>query len=273
MNATPSMIAIASAAVLFAPAPTLGGDVTKVPAYDQFLVIPLRVHVLTSKHLDLVDSKITDAEVVKMVPKINAIWAKAGISFGLESIVREPAAQVERFKAVLELNNGELPDADAFAYLLPASSRSSDGLHLYIFREFPFNGYYINGADAAIVKEKPELNEVKGGTKEWLARVAARGLGEALALVGRQDQIGLLSGGTNGVALNETEVGRARQVARTIPGALEVDDAAKAAEAASKAKDVARARQLWTWLSEVPGTGTGAAEAKKKLLALPAAKP
>jgi hypothetical protein len=263
------MIAIALTASTSAPG--LAGDVTKVPPYDQFLVVPLRVHVLTSKELDLTDGKITDAEVAKVVPRINAIWAKAGISFGLESIVREPAAQVKRVKALLELNNGELPDADYLAYLLPASSRVFDGLHVYIFRDLPMNGMYLTGADAALAKEKPELEEVKGGSKDPLARVAARGLGQALGLAGRADQIGLLSSGTNGVALNESEVGRVRQVARTIPGAFEVDAAAKAAEAASKQGDLARSRRLWTWLSEVPGTG--AAEARKKLLALPASKP
>ncbi len=265
------MIAIVRAALAASPSPSsFAADVTKVPPYDQFLVIPLRVHVLTSKDLDLADGRITDAEVAKVIPKINAIWSKAGISFGLESIVREPAAQVERFKALVEVNDGQLPDVDAFAWLIPASSRAFEGLHVYIFRDLPLNGAYIVGADAAIVKEKPELEDVKGGSKDPLARVAARGLGQALGMNPRQDQIGLLSAGTNGIALNEAEINRARQVAKVVPVAFEVADAAKAADAASKKGDVARARQLWTWLSEVPGTGS--AEAKKKLLALPAAK-
>ncbi len=75
-------------------------DVTKVPAYDQFIVVPLRVHVLTSKELDLTDGRIADDEVEKAVLKINAIWSKAGIYFGLESIVREPAAQIDRFQTL-----------------------------------------------------------------------------------------------------------------------------------------------------------------------------
>lgn len=263
---------LASWIVLMALVPSAasrGADVTKVPPSDQFLVIPLRVHVLTSKAVDLVDAKITDLEAARVVPKINAIWSKAGIAFGLESVVREPAAQVERFQATLEVNNGQVPDdLGIFAYLMPVPSRAFDGLHLYIFAELPLNGAYIGGADAAIVKEKPELNEVKGGSKEWLARVGARGLGQALGLPGRPDQVGLLSAGTNGVGLNESEIGRARQVAKTIPGALGVEAATKAARAASEKKDLPRARQLWAWLAEVPGPG--AAEARKQLQALPA---
>ena len=251
MNLPARMIAIAAA--LASPAPA--ADVVKVPAYDQFVVIPLRVHVLTSKGLDLVNGKITDAEAAQVVPKINAIWAKAGIAFGLDSVVREPASQVDRFKATLEVNHGQVAeDLGPFAYLMPASSRVFDGLHLYLFAQLPLNGEYLGGADAAIVREQPELNEVKGGSKEWLARVAARGLGQALGLPGRPDQLGLLSAGTNGVGLNESEIGRARQVARTIPGALGVADAAEEAEAASKRGDLTRARKLWACLAEVPGT-------------------
>ena len=233
-------------------------------------MIPLRVHILTSKDLDLANARITDLEAAKLVPKINAIWSKAGIAFGLESVIREPAAQVERFRSIVAANNGQVADLAIFAYLIPPTNRSFDGLHVYVLGDLPFNGVYNAGAEASIVKDKPELNEVKGGTKDWVARVAAQGLGRAMGLNGRQDEVGLLSSGTNGVGLNDVEIGRARQVARTIAGILDVDDLAKVAETASKNKDIARARQLWTWLAEVPGTGPGAAQARTKLLGLPA---
>jgi hypothetical protein len=243
-------------------------DVVKVPAYDEFIVIPLRVHVLTSKELGLADCTISDAEVAKAAAGINAIWSKAGLSFGLESIVREPPAQVGRFQAIVEVNGGQFPNLDVYAYLLPTSSRVFDGLHVYLFHELPVNGAYINAADAAILMEKPQLKKVKGGGDDPVARVAAQGLGRALGLVGRQDEVGLLSPGTNGLGLNEAEVGRTRLLAATIPGALKVSDAAKAAEAATRKGDVATARRLWTWLSTVPGTG--AADAKKRLADIPA---
>jgi hypothetical protein len=269
-TASLSAVAIVIATAMATLAATVAGaaDVVKVPAFDEFIVVPLRVHVLTSKGLGLANCTIKDAEVAKAAAGINAIWAKAGVSFGLESIVREPAAQVERFRALVELNGGEFPNADVYAYLLPTSSRVFDGLHVYLFHELPFNGAYINAADAAILIEKPDLRKVKGGGDDPVARVAAQGLGRALGLPGREDEVGLLSSGTNGLGLNETEVARARSVARTIPGALKVSDAAKAAEAATKKGDIATARRLWTWLSAVPGAG--AAEAKKRLAALPA---
>jgi hypothetical protein len=210
---------------------------------------------------------IADAEVNKATATINAIWSKAGIHFALESIIREEAVQVDRFKAVLGLNQGQLPNADPFGYLLPASSRTFDGLHVYLFHKLPFNGTYLPAADAAILVEEPQLKQVEGGSEEPMARVAAQGLGRALSLPGRKDEIGLLSSGTNGVALSETEVGRARQVARTIPGAMPVKALFTAAQAASISGDVAAARRRWTWLSEIPGDG--AAEARRRLDTLP----
>ncbi len=249
-------------------------DVSKVPPYDDFIVVPFRIHVLQSKTLEAANCTITYVAVSEAAATINAIWSKAGIHFGLESIIREEAVQVERFKAVAELNQGQLPAPDVFAYLLPASSRVFDGLHVYLFHELPLNGTsllngsYLAAADAAITIEKPQLKPVAGGSKAPLARVAARGLGQALSLTGRSDEVGLLSSGTNGVGLSEAEVGRARQVARTIPGAMAVDALTTAAGAAANSGDLAAARRYWTWLSEIPGDG--AAEARRRLDALPA---
>ena len=145
-------------------------DVSKVPAYDDFIVVPFRIHVLQSKTLESANCTITYVAVSKAAAGINAIWSKAGIHFGLESIIREEAVQVERFKAVVELNQGQLPNADAFAYLFPASSRGFDGLHVYLFHGLPFNGTYLTAADAAILIEKPQLKQVAGGSKlRWRA--------------------------------------------------------------------------------------------------------
>src|SRR4051794_4331549 len=63
--------------------------VTEVPAYDQFVVIPLRVHILTATDLPEVDCHLTDADVGRILGKVNRIWEKAGVHWGLESVVRE----------------------------------------------------------------------------------------------------------------------------------------------------------------------------------------
>jgi hypothetical protein len=62
------------------------------PAAKVSLIVPLHVHVLSSRDLTLADCKLRDADITRIVGKLNTIWSKADIYFGLESIVREPAA-------------------------------------------------------------------------------------------------------------------------------------------------------------------------------------
>ena len=248
--------------------------VTKVPPYDQFLVVPLRVHVVVSPEYPMTNTQIKDAEVLRSLAEINAIWSKAGVMFGLDSIVREPAGQLDRFKLHVRRTGGQFTNTDPFAMLLPRGpSRAFDGVHLFIVHELStLNGFYIPAADAALTVEKPGIRQVEGGSKDALARVAARFLGEAIGLPeSRDDEFGLASGGTNGVALDEGEIAQVRQVAPTIPGVLKVAGLMKEADAAIKRKDVETARRAYTWLTQVPGAGTGAAEARKQLSALPPA--
>jgi hypothetical protein len=109
-------------------------------------------------------SSLKDADVSQIVGKLNAIWHKAGLHFGLESIVREPAAQRERFRLMAELQRGALEMSD-FQLLLPRQSGVFDGLHAYFFHELPFNGAYL-GDDCAIVQEGARLKAVEGGSDE-----------------------------------------------------------------------------------------------------------
>ena len=167
-------------------------DVSKVPPYDDFIVVPFRIHVLQSKTLESANCAITYVAVSEAAAGINAIWSKAGIHFGLESIIREEAVQVERFKAVEELNQGRLPTPDVFAYLFPASSRVFDGLHVYLFHELPLNGTsllngtYLTAADATILIEKPQLKQVAGGSKAPMVRIASTGPGPGDASLGAE---------------------------------------------------------------------------------------
>ena len=53
-----------------------------------------------------------------------------GIYFGLDSIAREPAAQTERFRNVVERKNGKIWVVD-YSTLLPRPSRGFDGFQLF----------------------------------------------------------------------------------------------------------------------------------------------
>jgi hypothetical protein len=240
-------------------------EALKPPAFDEFLVIPLRVHILTSSDLPDVNCALTDADIHRILGKINGIWQQAGVHWGLESLVKEPAAKQERFKLALERVD---PDEQlgVFPLLAPEETWLREGMNVYYVHRFAVNGIYL-GNRMAFIQEKAQLLSVPGGIDEPIPRVTAHELGHALGLPHRQDRTNLLASGNNGTTLNEAEVARARSKARAMTGSLTVPDLRKKAEEAVAHGETAEARRLLTWLAEIPGAG--ASEARKRLEALP----
>jgi hypothetical protein len=247
--------------------PTVLPPEVKVPAYDQFVIVPLRVHVLTAPTLELVNCTFSDAEIGKVTGNLNAIWHKTGVHVGLESIVREPADQQERFRLTSRLRHDQL-NGNHLRMLLPRSTRTSDGLDAYIFRDLPFNSAY-SADDAILVREHPNLAQVPGGGDDPVARVMAHAVGHALGLPLHPDPENLMCGGTSGVALDPEQVDVTRQVARTIRGAGGVADPRMAATAAESKGDHDAALRLWSWLAQVPGTGAAGAKRRWESLKNP----
>ncbi len=231
-------------------------DVTRPPAADEFMVIPLRVHVLTSADLPDVDCALADADVRRVVAKVNGIWHVAGVHFGLGPIVREPAARQGRFRAAREA--GAADPLALFRLLAPESSRSGEGVDVYYVHRLPVNGVLLDDR-MAFIQETAGLRPVPGGLDEPLPRVTAHELGHALGLLHRQDRTNLLASGTTGTTLNEAEVSRARDHARKIPGALAVPDLRKKAEEADARGDAPEARRLRARLAEIPGGASAGA--------------
>lgn len=90
------------------------------PPYEQFIVIPLRVHVLTATDLPEIDCKLTDDDVRRIIGKVNSVvWQQAGIHFGIESIRREPAARQDEFRKWRDLTGGQPPPLDVYPLLRP----------------------------------------------------------------------------------------------------------------------------------------------------------
>ena len=222
-----------------------------VPPADQFLVIPIRLHILKSDDFETVDCKLSDDDLRRILGKVNGIWNKAGIHWGLESIISEPANRSEKFRLARELD--QEPDLAAYRWLIPDKNRQFDGLHVYYLHDFSVNGVWL-GENFALVKETAKLREVEGGIDEPIPRVTAHELGHILGLPHRQDRTNLLASGTTGTILNEREVKTARAEARMIPGVRTYRELSNEVKAAGDRPDGARLR---AWLNEINKVAVG----------------
>jgi hypothetical protein len=234
----------------FAPADEPAADVLEPPPFDQFLVIPLRAHVLTASDLPEVDCRLTFADVERVVGKVNGIWHNAGVHWSLESVTREPAARQGRFRLARDLDGPN--NLAMYRMLVPRSDEQFDGLHVYYLHRLPVNGVWMGG-NFALVQETARLREVAGGIDEPLPRVTAHELGHALGLTHRQDRTNLLASGTTGTRLNATEVEAARKRAKLIPGCRDVAGLKEVAREAEAAGNHALARRYRAWLGAIPG--------------------
>src|SRR5688572_25495049 len=175
-------------------------EATKAFAFDDFLLVPTRVHLLRSKTADALNAKLTPDDVRRVFAKANRIWNKAGLALDVESIVDEEADA-----AGFDAEKGE----EAWKAARPAASRAPGMLHVYYVRHLRMNGIYM-GADAIIVKDTAALRTVKGGVDEPIPRVTSHEIGHALGLGHRQDTINLMASGTTGWSLNDAEIEQVR---------------------------------------------------------------
>jgi hypothetical protein len=177
-------------------------EATKRFGYDEFLVVPVRVHLLRSKDEDALHCRLEEKDVRRVFGKVNRIWSKAGLAMHVESVVPEDAIRPEGF-------DPDEPTMRAYRLARPAASRADGMLHVYYVHKLPTNGVFM-GPDAIFVKDSAALREAKGGVDEPLPRVTSHEIGHAMGLAHRQDTINLLASGTTGWSVNDAEIATVR---------------------------------------------------------------
>ena len=178
--------------------------------FDDFLVAPLRVHLLTAKTVPALHTTLVEADVQRILGKVNKVWAAAGVHFYLESVLREEAIEQETYD-----KEAAKTGLDWVKRHRPEPSRLTNGFNLYYIKQFGVNGVYF--PEAMFVKDTASLRKVEPGLDEPLPRVTSHELGHALGLPHRQSVTNLMASGTSGFAFNAEEIQRARATARKFP--------------------------------------------------------
>lgn len=221
------------------------------PATD-FLILPLRVYRLKSQDLPEVDCReLTDADLRRIIGKVNIVWAAAGIYWNLDSIEDVAAENAGRLKLTGIVDDDAVAEAEKkspakkphtlFRGIIPAETRRNyPGFRVYYIHDFDVNGVYF-GRREAVVKETAALRPVNGGINEPLPRVTSHELGHALGLPHRQDRFNLLASGTSGTLFNTEEISITRENALKNPACLTME---KLRQEADKSTDNTAKKRL-----------------------------
>jgi len=213
--------------------------------FDDYLVAPVRVHLLSAKDLPSIQTTLVEADIQRILGKLNVVWAQAGLHFYLESLVAEEASQQE-----IHAEHAAMGERTALLGLRPQHSLASNIFHVYYLKQLPMNGIYLE--EAIFVKDTASLREVPGGLDEPIPRVTSHELGHAFGLGHRQNTTNLMASGTTGTWLSEEEIRVAREAAGKLEWIHHAPDVMKNANALFRAGKTKEAVMLYSRLATIP---------------------
>ena len=230
---------------LMLPAAVGAQTLTKQFPFEDYLLVPVRVHLLSAKEFPAIQTTLTETDITRIWKKVNAVWSQAGLHFYIESLVEEDAKLPEA-----DTRLAPKVDGKALLDLRPAPSQSDNLFHVYYLKDMSANGIYF--VQAIFVKDTASLRRVEGGIDEPLPRVTSHELGHGLTLSHRQNTTNLMASGTTGTWLNEGEIEQARKAARSLQWIVAAPDVMKQAEEKFQASRFKEAATLYSRLATLP---------------------
>jgi hypothetical protein len=214
--------------------------------FDDFLIAPLRVHLLRAANSPNVHSTLEANDVHRILRKLNGVWGQAGLHFYIESLLSEEANDPGIFGDM-----AAQADRAGLLGLRPTNSLAATNLfHIYYLKKLPMNGIYF--PEAIFVKDTASLSEVAGGLDEPLPRVTSHELGHAFGLQHRQNTTNLMASGTTGIELSEKEIQQVRAMATKLQWVLSAVSLAKEADVLLGENSKKEALQLYSILADLP---------------------
>ena len=122
------------AAALILGACADGVDEPTGPSDQDAFELPVHLHVVQSDHVGALNALLTDPEVGKLMVAVNQTWSQAGITWILESIVRERARNESVFREAL-MNRALSPIA-ALPSVLSHDDARPDVWNVFMIRDF-----------------------------------------------------------------------------------------------------------------------------------------
>lgn len=175
------------------PAPVAGEVAT--------ITLPVRIHLMQSGSIPDMHTTLVEADIRRVMGKVNRVWAQAGIQFEIESILPVEAIPIP----------DEMRMKSEFVRvksMVPKGVLSPTGIDICYVKKVKPNGFFYG--EPIVVKDTAALTEVEGGLDEPLPRVTSHEIGHALGLEHRQDRTNLMQSGTTGFTLNAEEIATAR---------------------------------------------------------------
>ncbi|UCC83721.1 MAG: hypothetical protein JSW46_01960 [Gemmatimonadota bacterium] len=144
------------------------------------ITLDVRVHLLESDQFAALDATLTDSDVAVLFEGVNEIWSQAGITWRVESVVREPSLDGTSFIAAL---NGVIPvTGSVLASILPSDNLLAGRWNVFVIRDFGnfAGGVYLDFRGAVIFAENGPIGP-QDPTSDG-RRILAHELGHSLSL-------------------------------------------------------------------------------------------